>query len=441
MRRLLILLLLAFVFSATGQVRWQSRDSLTYQQYLNKEWKPLLREVQNSLNDGVDFYYLRVRAGVAAYELKKYRQAADHFARAYNWYQNDEFLNYWYYYALVMAGRLDEANYLTANLPAGFLYRMQIRKGNFLNGVIAETQLSNNSNYSELIQQTPEHSGSYVIYRNIPRQQIYSGIGLEHQLSTRWMLFHGLSRLTIQKNQYFKAGDYNQTVFRESSVQQVQYYLQGRYFIGNGWHANAGFTIIGGSADNHTIDENVLGQKLIVPYSYAICDHFIHLGLTRDFKSLRPGLSAGIGNVDGFFQMQANGHLTLYPLGSANLYLTGDVSMHYDSSVERLKFIAMPKIGSKLGPFWIQAERSFGDIQNFSSAGGYVVYNSPEVIKQLTGFSVTLPMLNYRLYAMARYMHAIKEASTFDYVDKDNYTALPYQYNETSWLLSLKWYF
>ncbi len=441
MRRLLILLFFAGVFSATGQVGWQSRDSLTYQLYLSKDWQPLLREVNASLNEGIDFYYLRVRAGVAAYELKKYRQAADHFARAFRWYQQDEFLNYWYYSALVRAGRFDEASYLTASLSDNFLYRMQIRKGNLLNGVIAEAQITDNANYSELIHESPVNSGSYVLYRNIPREQFYYGVGLEHQVSSRWLLFHGVSKLSIHKSQYIREGDLGQAVFLESRVNQVQYYLQGRYFIGNGWHAKAGLTLIGGSADNHAVDENALRRKVIVPYRYGINDHFVQLGIARDIKSLQPGLSISAGSVAGFTQIQANAHLTLYPLGSTSLYLTGDVSMHYDTAYEGWKFIAIPKIGTKLGPFWILAERSFGDIQNYSAAGGYVVYNSPEIVKQLTSLSLTLPMLNYRLNAMVRYMHSQKEANTFDYSDKDNYTASPYQYNERSWLMSLKWYF
>lgn len=441
MRSLLIFLFLLIIIPLSGQVPWQSRDAVTYQQYLNREWKALLKEVNASLDDGVDFYYLRVRAGIAAYELKKYRQAADHFARAYRWNQHDDFLNYWYYYALIMSGRSDEAYYLTANLPSHFLYRMEIPGGKLFNGIISEAQFTQNIDYQRIIGEVPSGSDSYVLYRNIPQQQIYSGIGLEHQLSSRWMVFQGLSRLSIHKNQYFKASGIDQAVFLDSKVTQYQYYLQGRYFIGNGWQAIAGLTLIGGAANNHAIDEDVLGRKLIVPYQYGINDHFLQLGIARDFSWLRIGGSASAGSVDGFTQLQGGGQFTIYPLGSAKFFLHSDLDIHYDFSANRMKYIAQPGIGSKIGPFWILAERSFGEIQNFSSAYGYVVYNAPEIIKNLTSATITLPLMNYRLWVMARYLNASKEASVYDYTDKETYTTSPYSYTEAGWLLSLKWYF
>jgi hypothetical protein len=112
MCRIISILLLTLTVSgvALAQPAWIKTDSVTYQLYLRKEWKSLLQETRKSLGDDVDFYYLRVRAGIAAYELKNYRLAAHHLGKAYNWNTSDEFTNYWYYHALLLASRSDEAN-------------------------------------------------------------------------------------------------------------------------------------------------------------------------------------------------------------------------------------------------------------------------------------------------------------------------------------------
>ncbi len=141
MYRILILLLLLFLFPAklSAQSGWERVDSVTWQLYSDQQWESLYVATENALKNKIDFYYLRVRAGVAAWELKKYRPAVRHFQKALENSPGDEFINSYYYSALVLAGREDEANALADQLPEDMLDRLKIKRKEFVHSVTLET--------------------------------------------------------------------------------------------------------------------------------------------------------------------------------------------------------------------------------------------------------------------------------------------------------------
>ena len=47
-------------------------DTLTYKYYLAEDWDKLINAGDKAINDGIDYYYLRMRMGIASYEKRKY---------------------------------------------------------------------------------------------------------------------------------------------------------------------------------------------------------------------------------------------------------------------------------------------------------------------------------------------------------------------------------
>lgn len=69
----IILITATAVMSVNAQSNLSSTqiDSLTYQQYLNKDYESLIETSKAARRQNIDFYYLNYRTAIAYYELTK----------------------------------------------------------------------------------------------------------------------------------------------------------------------------------------------------------------------------------------------------------------------------------------------------------------------------------------------------------------------------------
>ena len=56
-------------------------DSITLKEYQDKNWKELIRTSKEAIHDGTDYYYLRMRRGIAFYEMHNYLKAYNEFKK------------------------------------------------------------------------------------------------------------------------------------------------------------------------------------------------------------------------------------------------------------------------------------------------------------------------------------------------------------------------
>jgi hypothetical protein len=436
-----MMLVLLALLKTQAQPVWLETDSLTYRYYLDQDWKRVLHESKQSLGKGVDFYYLRTRAGKAAYELKKYRLAASHFAMAHAWNPSDEFVNYWYYWSLVMAARTDEANELASSFAPEYLERMQIAPRGKLHAVLLESQLTLNREHNKLVAERIVADGSYINYRNTMKQQFYTGAGIDHAVNSKINLFHALSHLGIERTERFES-DYPQLDHTEEpTTSQFTYYLQGRYLIGNGWGATASVSLQWGTANSHWNTYRNSPVPIVTPYQYRIGDQIASLGIAKDFWWIQPRLSVSAGSINQWRQIQVNPQVTIYPFGNNNFYSVSGLTLNNDQSADKTKYVFNQKIGIKTGPVWWIADGWLGPMKNFSASDGYVVYNIPEEIKQTASLAIYLPLFQHKLELMARYLVAQKEGYTYHYSNTTDYTTSTYQFTYNNFLISLKWNF
>jgi hypothetical protein len=426
--------------SLFGQSSWQKTDSLTYQLYMAKDWKGLLAEADRSLREGIDFYYLRVRAGIAAYERRNYRLAALHLSKAHEWNHSDEFVNYWYYYALLMGSRQDEARVLASGFSPEYMERMQISPVKGVHSVMAETMISCNADYQKLLDDNIAGDYSYLGYRNVLKRQVYNGVGLDHRVTDRLFAFHGISHLRIDRMQHFRYVPSGLDGQVESRSNQFQYYLQGRYTDLNGWSVSASVTLLTGETVYNYMTINMNDVSFLNRYEYEISDQVVMAGIAREYKLFRPSVSFILGNVNNYRQLQARGQLVLYPAGNPDVYLVSGFNAHNDAGEGSIRYVTDQKLGFRTGPFWLSGHAAFGRIRNFTMAEGYVVYNMPETINGLYGVTALLPLFSNRLELSVRYQYMKKEGMTFEYSTPVDFKLYPYRFNENSLLISLNWH-
>ncbi len=414
-------------------------DTLTWQLYKDNQWEQLLDEADQAFKNGFDFYYLRVRAGVAAYTLKKFRESAHHFQIAYQDNKTDDFLNGYYYWALKMAGRDDEAVYLADQQTTDFLHLHQIARKGTVNGITAESLLSFNDDYNNLLSENFETQGSFSNYRSLLRRQVYEGLGLDHHMAPRLNLYQGFSHIGTERTQLYLSTLNLLDTVKESSTCQLQYYIHGRYLLGRGWSLSAAYTRLWGNGFYHVPVYLAPDLYNLVENKWKIDDYVICAGITREFILFRPKLEIGFGSIDGYNQFQTNLQAAFYPFGNLSFFLVPEGSLHWDGSSGDFRMVYNQKIGFQTGPVWVTGEFAFGRMKNFFSAGGLVVYNMPESNLGKAGITFWAPLLRYKLGLAVRYLLSVKEGMTFVYENASDFQSKPYRFNEQSFLISLKW--
>lgn len=235
----------ALIPGVTAQPSAAVTDSITWKLYNDKAWQALLDEADRAIKEEIDFYYLRVRAGVAAWELKKYRKAAEHLRKARQEYAHDDFTNGYLYSSLLLAGREDEARHLAGILPEDAVKRLGIKSPGLLNTLSAGTLLSVNREHSRLTEESIA-VGSSLNYRSILRRQWYKNAGADLHLSPGVNLYQNFSHISIARTQHFTSAPNQFDALVETTASQFQWYGQGRTLLGKGWSAFASASLLWG---------------------------------------------------------------------------------------------------------------------------------------------------------------------------------------------------
>jgi tetratricopeptide (TPR) repeat protein len=173
-------------------------DSITYQDYLDKNWDHLIDYGNQALRQEIDFFYLRVRMGIACYEKKRYVVAVEHFTRARTFNSSDPFNNEYLYLALLYANRPDEAIQVAASIPPDRREALKV-KTSVVDQVHVEAGPTFNPGYNK--QQNQNLMGSDGIYGESDRygNSFYANAAITFNLSRRVNLTAAYSYLSFQK--------------------------------------------------------------------------------------------------------------------------------------------------------------------------------------------------------------------------------------------------
>ena len=90
----LIVLLFILMLSCSGieaqeKISFADLDSASLELFQQGQWKELKDIGLKGIDAGFDYYYLRMRMGIACYKLENYEKASKHFSRALEFNDND----------------------------------------------------------------------------------------------------------------------------------------------------------------------------------------------------------------------------------------------------------------------------------------------------------------------------------------------------------------
>ncbi|MCH7657633.1 MAG: tetratricopeptide repeat protein [Bacteroidetes bacterium] len=397
MRKLILVISTWFVLLtiAPGQavMNFTTLDKQSYELYLEKRWQDLISLGKNGLDNGIDYFYLRMRIGIAYYELRNYRRAIPHFRKALIFNSKDQFTNEYLYYSYLFSGRNADAINLSEKFTVLLQQKLGIGKVTGLKSFSVYNTYSLNTNQEKLDDFNIPGDTSTDGWQNVMRSYNLIQLNFEHVVLPGLRLSHGYGYFIKQRFHFFRQ-DGISGLYPEETYKQIQIYVSGDLLVSHGF--TAGLTL-------HYINLRPLvyyetgGARAWQPGStYASTnrsDNFAgYFSLNKDLGTFTVGLGLGAANLNDNIQFQKDLFLSVFPLGNLNFYLSSKATHHsdflnLDNPVN--KWIFEQKIGIKVfKPVWIELYGSFGEKSDFIDYSGTVIYNEFNPLTSNMGFNL-----------------------------------------------------
>ncbi len=359
MRRIVIILFFTGMFiSLKGQTSkdfgWY--DKQTYALYQQQAWDNLVKLGQEALKEGIDYYYLRMRLGIAYYEKGQYRPAARHFTQALTFNSHDPLAVEYLYYAYKFSGRPMDA----ALVYGKYKHLLSQRQVKSPYGIIGSFYTEGGLKFL-----SPANDNVSPLK--------YFHAGAQQQLGSRLNLYHGYMR--ISQNLY----DY-ETLNQPgpgppATVKTTTRYVQNEYYLKAVVPVAMGLQFMGSLHTQAIKDSTVNYSNLAFMAGVSTT-----IGLF-DFSA-----SYGRARIKEVVQQQVSLGVVVYPAKNQNFYLQSVFIHHRDGTTG--KGIFLQKVGLRTSTnMWLETYGSFGDMRNIQDMDGFYQYNTTNPLNMRLGLT------------------------------------------------------
>lgn len=423
-------------------------DSLTYDLYTRQEWKPLTVAGREALKDGYDYYYLRVRVGIAYFQLKNFRQSIPHFRKALFFNSADPISSGYLYDALIESGQGAEATVFASRnrnmIPAAK------NKKNPLEFIYTEGGYAPDAVKGH---QSLELMGNDSIggEEDTYASQSYIHAGAGFRILPSLSCYFGFSNLGINKEKHFAGSSHNirfdsvsNTDFGKEYIYSFPFKIydtlipfkvnQNEFYFSASWIPKHGVTItpafhfISGrtqlfkaavqffprtdTAYFTAFDSawyflnNLASRYVISRKNVSFSNYVFSLAASLEWRNFSFGINGSYASLNSSGnQVQAGIRTTWFPLGNVNLYATTSFTGFSDAGDKRLVYDQL--VGGKVAPrLWLEGLITLGNLELYNEKNAFIAYNHSDRIKFRTGANLTFTLgrhlglsLMYRFYA------------------------------------------
>ena len=365
-------------------------EQKSMQLYFNQDWKQLIKYGEKAISEGYDYFYIRMRVGIAYFEQKKYIKAIQHFEKAVQFNSDTLALEY-LYYSYVFSGRANEARALSTYFPSTLTNK--IRPSNkLIEGAYAECGigLSNLNN----VYKTIDIDGQFNIYgeSTITKNMQYWHIGTSHQLGNKWSLYQGYSNIGIDFLRDIKIND-KDTLDAYQLIQR-DYYISAtgiykRVSISPAFHfINVGFGKLNAGYDSFQ------NKYIFTKKDTSFINYATSIVLSKSIGIFTYNLYTGYSKLNSYNQLQAGISVAYFPFANTNFY--GSSMLVYLNENNTNRIIAGQKLGIKLlSKVWAEGGITYGNLQNYTENNAFVVFNTGDKILYKYGFAIISPAFNH----------------------------------------------
>jgi hypothetical protein len=430
---------------------FQTVDRLTYHCYIEQKWDSVIVVGKQALKQDIDYYYLRVRMGVASFEIHEYFPAITHLQKARQFNSGDPFVTDYLYRAYLNANRTAEARILMASSPESISSGTEDHAG-FVDKVHFEGgyTFSSNTSPGNLATLMGENPGD-TLYgeQDLYGDNLYGNLSVKLNLSKRVNLSLAYTYLNFAKQKYFQHRE------KEDHLEKIADSAWGKYYVytfpfvthdtsfkynvnqheiclSAGIQLPEGFSIFPAFHLLHVGSTQIRATRhlslatdtgwyqsydssyhtfefLRTRYSYELKDtsftnYLVSLMVAKDLGIFNLALSGSWSNLNGSTQAQAGFGLTYYPLGNLNFYGTTTITGFFQKKDNRL--LLSQVLGVKAAPWcWAEGNFYYGDYTNANIFNGSVVYNNSDKIDYRAGINVYFAInRHFQLSLIYQYM-------------------------------------
>ncbi|MCX6280320.1 MAG: hypothetical protein NT004_19825 [Bacteroidetes bacterium] len=462
---LLIILSDAVLFASEKAVvlNFNTVDILTYRLYMERKWDSVIIIGKLALREDIDFYYLRVRMGIAYFEKQAYYPAVTHLKKARQFNSDDPAVANYLYYACRYTDRGEEASLLRAGMTPESRKLIDDKEG-FLDLIHLESGYTLSSDKSPGNLATLMESDSIYGEQDLYGNSFYANLGLKLRLSNRVSLSLAYNYLQFDKTKYIQYGrgedqlvsitdtswgkvynyDFPWVVYNTSFNYQVK---QQEIHIGASYSPGAGFRImpafhfihVAYTATNpgyrfdtvqdpayYTAFDSTMYTFPFARLNYSFPqsdtsfnNYVAALKITKDFGLFNLGLSGSYSNLNGSKQKQIGLSLTYFPFGNLNFYGTTSVT-GFSQGKKDSRLLFSQVLGAKITSWmWAEGNIYYGDYTNANIFNGSVVYNNSDAMNYRAGASLIF-VISKHISLSLIYQYTSKESQQIYYVKKQN---------------------
>lgn len=447
MRYKIIIITILITCSMVGYSQKKSTypvvENLTYKYYQQENWDSLLVVGIEALDQGMDYYYLRMRVGIAYYEKKKYTKAIEHFRKALSFYKLDNVASEYLYYCYIFLGMEYEAKTLTETFDEKRKDSMNIRNS-FLKDVSVSGGKTMNNDFKQLSGNPINENHSIYNENNLAKDNLYGGISLSHFLGKSIKVTHSYTYLQYNRiDNYYD--DFSGISQFPHTSQQNQYFISAGFRLKRDRVFTVGYHQVWLHSYSNTISysREVAEVPLFKNNLIDTREHSFVLGLSKSKNNSVLDVHLIFSNFSQLSQRQLSLGNTLYPLSNRNLYFRTEAMASFQKgglSPNGPNWAVEETIGGKIGKIWLEAGGKIGSIANMTNGNGSIIYNDPDLKKSEIHLGVTIPTsigLNLSLTGQLEN----KESKSIIYTDEINFYMESFQYMNGGVFLTLTYRF
>jgi hypothetical protein len=355
-------LLLAFSANLFAQKDFRTLDQLTYDYYIKGDYKNLKKTADSMFSKGIDYYYLRMRLGIIAYNNQLYSTALKHFPRALEFNSLDTISREYIYYSYLFSGRKADANLYLESLPVA--KKNHILKSVDKPGLSVIYAGSSVAGYDVITYET-----NYLYYEAV-KNSLSINAGFESYFFNR---FKGAFTYTnFQKTgTVYSVSD---SSGRALNFTQNQVYAKLTGYVFPGWEFSGfGHIAFFPEALPQAPSGNISLTKL------TRTEYLGGLGISKNGWKIRTGANLSFSNFSYSNQIRGEVYLTWLPFGNLNLYLTSGWMVQTDKNWGGTYQIN-GEIGLKVFKvLWLESGIVKGNSFLYSRNQGYLLNNSFQI--------------------------------------------------------------
>ena len=479
-------------FAQTADLKnFKKLDSTLYSQYTHQNWKKVIKLGEYAAAHNVDYFYLRVRIGIAAYNIGEYAKAAKNLEKALGFNANDKTAQLYLYDSYILLGKETKAYRLSKNFSKSTLSNIydkrSIVSSTFAGGAYS---FSNNFDKNSNIFLN-ENNDSIEGFNVLIGDKTAAFAGLSFNLGPSISLTTGFNHLEIQKKanfQYMEIPLVFDSVTQESwgyqnyysidsiyskksfskTIKQNEIYANVRYQLNKGWAVTAFTNVLLIKSANITsyteakIDTNINYQitgedPVYFTYEYnkvlfntldtSFVNYVAGLNVEKDFNNITGTITGSVSNINGGkqYQLGLSAYYFLNPSATIYGYSEGILfSQNRKSGFSENRIILRQKFGGRLVKrLWLDADVIYGNLNNANIDNGYIVYNQVDDMNLKTSASIKL-LLNKHIELFVQYQYVSYDSRFIIYTDNGEISdsnIIKYNYQTQNLIGGLKWKF